>query len=212
MANGALESRLDAALEPDVPVQRVKPYVSVTTPWTRVLRGIPNVDMIRQRVVVGLLLETLLRVIVLRTALRNLFIDERVLFAGRVLHSLILRHHAQVQSLVAVVPVDRRTWRVVPLWKTDKRISSCLPRSSEVFRARFPRTRVSNSRLFGVSRLGMTRRLTQSTKRHSTVSTKTSTRECGFRRVSEVSISSAVGSKVLRWIDSEAIQSLRKSP
>lgn len=132
VTNGALELGLHSALEPNVPVQRVRPRISIAATWARVAGRIANA----RRSVIPRLVNTVLHSN--RLLHGNEFFQAiprawlLPLFAGRPLavlenhlvlcHHLIFRHQPKIQALVLIVPFDRCAWRVLPFQKIDKRI------------------------------------------------------------------------------------------
>lgn len=125
MTNGTLELGLHSALEPNMPVQRVRPRISIAATWARVAGRIANArcSMIphRRDLVHTVLHSQLLRGNEFFQAIARAWL---LRFAGRTLailenhlvlcHHLIFRHQSKIQGLVLIVPFDRCAWRVLP--------------------------------------------------------------------------------------------------
>lgn len=146
MANGTLELGLHSALEPDMPVQRVRPRISIAATWARIAGRIANVrrnsmvprrwglvhTVLHSQLIRGNVefFQAIPRARLLRIAgCRALAVLENHLV---LCHHLIFRHQSQIQGLVLIVPFDRCAWRVLPFQKIDNRIRylcTCPPRS-----------------------------------------------------------------------------------
>lgn len=134
MTNGTFELGLHSALESNMPVQRVRPRISIAATWARIAGRIANVRRNSMAPHQWGLVHTVLHSQLIRG---NEFFQAiprawLLRFAGRALavlenhlvlcHHLIFRHQSQIQGLVLIVPFDRCAWRVLPFQKIDNRI------------------------------------------------------------------------------------------